>query len=102
MRGGGCAHNPKYVRMNYSVGEVVQLLERIQSAALFSQPGGSDAAGVDICAAARAVTTVKRIYSLAPPGAASTSGSSSAVFPPPAAPVEAASRAIGPSGGAVA
>ena len=49
----GYVCNPS-LHQNYTVAEVVQLLERIQSAALFAQPGyGADADRNDIFAAAR-------------------------------------------------
>jgi acyl-CoA synthetase len=81
----GYVCNPS-LHQNYTVGEVVQLLERIQSAALFAQTGyGSDAARSDIVSAARAVASVKRVYSLAPPGSAPGAPGAGGMFPPPAA-----------------
>src|SRR5262249_2168085 len=48
---------------NYTVGEVVALMERIQSAALFTQAGyGADAARVDVFEAAKALPGLKRVY----------------------------------------
>src|SRR5262245_31773154 len=79
----GYVCNPS-LHQNYTVGEVVQLLERIQSAAVFTQPGyGSDAARHDIVPAARALASIKRVYSLAPPEAAAVARSAGASpFPP--------------------
>jgi acyl-CoA synthetase len=71
----GYVCNPS-LHQNYTAAEVVQLLERIQSAALFVQPGhGSDAARSDIVSAAQALAPMKRVYCLAPHGGA-------AAFPP--------------------
>jgi len=81
----GYVCNPS-LHQNYTVGEVVQLLERIQSAALFAQPGyGSDAARNDIFSAARALASVKRVYSLAPPEGGAAPRGGSAMFPSPGA-----------------
>lgn len=56
--------NPS-LHQNYTVGEIVQLMERIQSAALFAQVGyGSDAKTQDIFEAARSLKTLKRAYAL--------------------------------------
>src|SRR5262245_51869997 len=60
----GYVCNPS-LHQNYTVGEVMQLLERIQSAALFAQPGyGSDAVRADIISAAQALASMKRVYAL--------------------------------------
>ena len=80
----GYVCNPS-LHQNYTVGEVVQLLERIQSAALFAQSGyGSDAARNDIFAAARALAPMKRVYSLAAPGSGAGGQGSAGLFPAPA------------------
>jgi acyl-CoA synthetase len=72
--------NPS-LHQNYTVGEIVQLLDRIQSAALFAQPGyGADADRHDVFAEARGLTCIKRVYSLAPAGAAAEAAGPSA-FP---------------------
>ncbi len=65
----GYVCNPS-LHQNYTVGDIVQLLERIQTAVLFAQTGyGADADRVDVFAAARAVPAMKRIYRLLPLGA---------------------------------
>jgi acyl-CoA synthetase len=62
----GYVCNPS-LHQNYRVGEIIQLVERIRSAALFAQPGyGSDAAQNDVFAAARALPSMKRVYALEP------------------------------------
>ncbi len=78
----GYVCNPS-LHQNYTVDDVLQLLERIQCAALFAQPGyGADATGKDIFAAAKALTPMKRVYRLAPPGAHATANEAAAPFPP--------------------
>jgi acyl-CoA synthetase len=58
----GYVCNPS-LHQNYTVAEVVQLMERIQAAALFAQPGyGADAGRADVFAAARSIAGMKRIY----------------------------------------
>ncbi|MBI3041409.1 MAG: acyl--CoA ligase [Betaproteobacteria bacterium] len=60
----GYVCNPS-LHQNYTVGEVVALLERIQSAALFAQPGyGADADRADIFIAAKALPAMRRLYCL--------------------------------------
>jgi acyl-CoA synthetase len=77
----GYVCNPS-LHQNYTVGEVVQLLERIQSAALFAQAGyGSDAARNDVFAAARALAPMKKVYSLAAAGSDSGGRGPAASFP---------------------
>jgi acyl-CoA synthetase len=84
----GYVCNPS-LHQNYTVGEVVQLLERIQSAALFAQSGyGSDAARNDVFAAARALAPMKRVCSLATPGSDAGGQGSAALFPAPATAAE--------------
>jgi acyl-CoA synthetase len=76
----GYVCNPS-LHQNYSVREIVSLLERIQAAALFAQPGyGADAATADVCAAARALPSMKRVYAL---GAAAGIPEGCAAFPAP-------------------
>jgi len=71
------------LHQNYTVGEITQLLERIQSAVLFAQPGyGSDAGTADVFAAARELPAMKRTYRLAPGGTADDLRGGYAVFPP--------------------
>ncbi len=82
----GYVCNPS-LHQNYTVDESMQLLERIQSAVLFAQPGyGADAGKVDVFAAARSLPAMKRIYRLAAPddaGQAAGGGDGGyAAFPP--------------------
>jgi len=77
----GYVCNPS-LHQNYTVGEITQLLERIQSAVLFAQPGyGADADRVDVFAAARALPEMKRTYRLAPGGTADDLRGDYAAFP---------------------
>ena len=65
----GYVCNPS-LHQNYTVHDVVQLLERIQTAVLFAQPGyGADADTADIFAAARALPAMKSVYRLLSDGA---------------------------------
>ena len=58
----GYVCNPS-LHQNYTVAEVGQLMERIQTAALFAQPDyGGDATRADIFGAARSIAGMKRIY----------------------------------------
>jgi acyl-CoA synthetase len=58
----GYVCNPS-MHQNYTVQDIVQLMERIQTAAFFTQPGyGADAKESDVFAAARALPSMKRIY----------------------------------------
>ena len=60
----GYVCNPS-LHQNYTVAEIVALLERTQAAALFAQPGyGSDARIADIFAAARELPFIRKTYSL--------------------------------------
>ena len=60
----GYVCNPS-LHQNYTVGEIVTLMERIQTAALFAQPGyGADADKVDVFEAAKSLPALKRVYSL--------------------------------------
>lgn len=78
----GYACNPS-LHQNYTVGEIVQLLERIQTAALFAQPGyGTDADRADVFARARVLACMKRIYRVAPSGASDDGRGDYAAFPP--------------------
>jgi len=68
----GYVCNPS-LHQNYTVAEIVELLGRIRSAALFAQPGyGADAAGTEIFTAAAGLPALRRIYTLGegPSGAA--------------------------------
>jgi acyl-CoA synthetase len=58
----GYVCNPS-LHQNYTVGEVVQLMERISTAALFARRGhGADGRRNDIFAAAQALPAMKRMY----------------------------------------
>ena len=79
----GYVCNPS-LHQNYTVREIVQLMERIQSAALFTQPGyGADANAQDVFAAARALSAVKRVYALEPFTASASMPGDCAAFPAP-------------------
>ncbi len=73
--------NPS-LHQNYTVAEIVTLLDRIQTAALFAQPGyGADADKADVFAAAKALPAMKSVYKLPPLGSSGDDGKY-AVFPP--------------------
>jgi acyl-CoA synthetase len=58
----GYVCNPS-LHQNYTVGDVVQLMERIGAAALVATPGyGADARTNDVFSAARALPSMKRLY----------------------------------------
>jgi acyl-CoA synthetase len=58
----GYVCNPS-LHQNYTVGEIVTLMERIQSAALFIQAGyGADANKVDVFDAVKPLAGLKRVY----------------------------------------
>ena len=58
----GYVCNPS-LHQNYTVGEIVTLMERIQTAALFAQPGyGADAGQADVFEAVKSLPTLKRAY----------------------------------------
>jgi len=79
----GYVCNPS-LHQNYMVRDVVQLIERVQSAALFAQPGyGADADRTDVFAAARALPAMRRVYRLPPVGSAAAPGGDPAAFPAP-------------------
>ncbi len=60
----GYVCNPS-LHQNYTVAEIVALLERTNAAALFAQPGyGADAKTADIFAAAAKLPFLRKIYSL--------------------------------------
>ncbi len=68
----GYVCNPS-LHQNYTVAEIVQLLERTRAAALVMQPGyGADAARADIVAAAMALPHMKAVF-----------GAPNTPFPPP-------------------
>ncbi|HET9662654.1 MAG TPA: class I adenylate-forming enzyme family protein, partial [Burkholderiales bacterium] len=75
--------NPS-LHQNYTTAEVIQLMERVQSAALFAQPGyGSDVRDADVFTAARALKSMRRIWRLDPPGARTGDTTDTARFPEP-------------------
>ena len=77
----GYVCNPS-LHQNYTVAEVVPLLERIQASALFAQPGyGADASRNDVFSAAAALPSMKRVYTVAPRDAEATLAPDCAVFP---------------------
>ena len=77
----GYVCNPS-LHQNYIVADIVQLLDRIQTAVLFAQPGyGADAERADIFAAAEALPAMKRVYRLSLPGAESAQSGPYANFP---------------------
>src|SRR6267154_5594189 len=60
----GYVCNPS-LHQNYTVGEITELLSRIRAAAFFTEPGhGADARTADIFAAAAALPSMRRIYTL--------------------------------------
>lgn len=78
----GYVCNPS-LHQNYTVAEIVALVERIRAVALFAQPGhGADAGRSDVFAAVRALPQVRRVYRLDAPGPAT------APFPTPDAQVD--------------
>ncbi|HYH42998.1 MAG TPA: class I adenylate-forming enzyme family protein, partial [Burkholderiales bacterium] len=86
----GYVCNPS-LHQNYTVANIVELVERIQSAALFAQRGhGSDAGRSDVFGAVGALACMKRVYAVersgaAPPGATAcpAPGSDATTEPPP-------------------
>ena len=78
----GYVCNPS-LHQNYTVAEIVQLLERVQAAVLFAQPGyGADADRHDIFAHVQGLGCIKRVYRLMPAGASETAPATAA-FPAP-------------------
>ena len=74
--------NPS-MHQNYTVGEVLELLARIESAALLAQPGyGADAARRDVFAEAAQLPEMRRVYRLEP-RAQAASAPGGHPFPPP-------------------
>ncbi|MBI4204497.1 MAG: acyl--CoA ligase [Betaproteobacteria bacterium] len=79
----GYVCNPS-LHQNYTVAEVVQLMERIQTAALFAQPGyGADQGEADVFSAAQALKSMRRIYQLDPLGTRAKDAPGLARFPVP-------------------
>jgi acyl-CoA synthetase (AMP-forming)/AMP-acid ligase II len=76
----GYVCNPS-LHQNYTVAEVLQLLERVGSAALFAQPGyGADSGRADIFPAASNLASIKRVYRPDPAGVRAN-GAGFAAFP---------------------
>ena len=60
----GYVCNPS-LHQNYTVGEIVALMERIQTSALFAQAGyGADADKVNVFDAAKSLSALKRVYAV--------------------------------------
>ena len=79
----GYVCNPS-LHQNYVVADIAQLLDRVQTAVFFAQPGyGADASRADVFAAAAALSAMKRVYCLPPPGIETTQAESYAKFPAP-------------------
>ncbi len=79
----GYVCNPS-LHQNYTVAEILALLERIQSVVLFAQPGyGADADRNDIFERARTLTSMRRVYRVTRPGAEDTRSPHAAPFPSP-------------------
>ena len=77
----GYVCNPS-LHQNYTVGEIVTLMERIQSAALFAQRGyGADADKVDVFEAAKSLPALKRVYRMDADGFPAL-GAQAAALPP--------------------
>jgi acyl-CoA synthetase len=77
----GYVCNPS-LHQNYTSGEVLELLARIESAALVAQPGyGADAARCDVFAEAAALPAMRRVYRVAARGKAAPESGAQA-FPP--------------------
>ncbi len=80
----GYVCNPS-LHQNYTVADIVQLLERIQSTALFAQPGyGADASTHDVFETAKALPMLKRVYGLEPGDAVRGRDRPGSPFPAPA------------------
>jgi acyl-CoA synthetase len=85
----GYVCNPS-LHQNYTVNEVLKLLERTRSTVFFAQPGyGADGDGADIFEAAKALPWMKRVYELFPAGG-KPRGERLAPFPPDDAKADAA------------
>jgi acyl-CoA synthetase len=77
----GYVCNPS-LHQNYTVDEIAALLERIQSAVLFAQPGyGADAERHDVFERTRTLASIKRIYRLSRPGAEDAPSTQAVAFP---------------------
>ncbi|MFM9887628.1 MAG: class I adenylate-forming enzyme family protein [Burkholderiales bacterium] len=79
----GYVCNPS-LHQNYTVAEVLTLMERLSAVALFAQPGyGSDAKEANIFGHARKVASLKHLFSLAPPASAHGIAEGARPFPSP-------------------
>ncbi|MGQ0522097.1 MAG: class I adenylate-forming enzyme family protein [Betaproteobacteria bacterium] len=77
----GYVCNPS-LHQNYTTAEVVQLMERVRSAALFAQPGhGSEVRAVDVFSAARALPSMRRVWRLDLPDTEADAAHDCARFP---------------------
>jgi acyl-CoA synthetase len=77
----GYVCNPS-LHQNYTTPEVVQLMERIQTAALFAQPGyGADARDSDVFSAAHTINSMRRLWRIDPPGTRGEPSEALARFP---------------------
>ena len=77
----GYVCNPS-LHQNYTVAEIVELLDRIQAAVLFAQPRyGADADRHDVVAQAAALECIKRVYALVPFDAADARAQAAQPFP---------------------
>jgi acyl-CoA synthetase len=77
----GYVCNPS-LHQNYTVEDIVRLLERIQAAVLFAQPGyGADADRNDVFRQAAALPCMKRVYGLAPAGSDFVPPAMASAFP---------------------
>ena len=77
----GYVCNPS-LHQNYTVAEVVQLMQRIQTAVLFAQRGyGADSDRNDVVTAARSIPSMKRIFQLSPAGDEGEAPKGCAAFP---------------------
>ena len=77
----GYVCNPS-LHQNYTVGEIVQLLDRIQVAVLIAQPGyGADADRNDIFAHVSSLECIRRVYRLTPLGAPGAGTQQPRAFP---------------------
>jgi acyl-CoA synthetase len=77
----GYVCNPS-LHQNYTVEEIVRLLERVQAAVLFAQPGyGADADRQDVFRQAGALACMKRVYALQSAGAQFSVPAGASAFP---------------------
>ena len=83
------------LHQNYTARDVFELMDRVQSAALFAQPGyGADAGASDVFAAARALPATKRVYCLDTGGGENHIAEGCFAFPAAESSMDAASAPI--------